>query len=300
MAGVDKIDLSILITNIDTELNNGVPVNSITPAKHNTLLSDTLTTLAFFNAIKFNIIASGEPAAGEISLDGKEFDTTTRLRISKASAQSFEVSQAIANIADGTVLHVRDYNGNFGEFKVTGKTENGAFWDVNVTPNAANPNYTPSGLQGHLTIFPAGDSANIMNSDLVANDDRSQDLDGNTLSFIGGFVELINTKIFIKNLRDLGNVSGVWDVDLLGGVDSMQAVVTGNVTLNFTNLRIGSGFINVTIGGAGGHTIGFGDKVELKDGATPQELTTTAAAKDRIFWTCDGAKVQVDIVKDLQ
>lgn len=299
MAGIDKIDLSILIASIDNDLNNGVSLKSITPAKHNDLLSNVLTTLAFFGLIKYNIIPSGSPTNGQLSLDGNAFDTATRLRISKNSAQSQSVSFAIENIGAGSVLHIRDYNGNFGEFEVSGKTENGSFWDVDVTPNSGNPNYTPTSLQGHLLIFPSGDSANIMNTDLIMNNKRTQDLNETTLKFVNGEIILgVDAKIFIDDLRDLGTTGTDLTVDLKGGADAMTVVVDDNFTIEFDQLVIGSGFINLNIGAPGNFTMTTGSTVEWGDGI-PQDISTTSGYKDRLYWTCDGLKVEVSLKNNI-
>jgi len=89
------------------------------------------------------------------------------------------------------------------------------------------------------------------------------------------------------------------DIDISTGVDAMSMTVVGNFTLNFTNLRIGSGFINTTIGGTGNYTLTTGSNIELKGGGTPQAISTVVGYKDRIHWTCDGSKVEINISTNL-
>jgi len=304
MAGTDLKSLQLIQDSNDIILNNAVADDSITPDIDNGLRADTLKTLAFFGVDKFDVIPSGVPNAGEISFNGSDFDVATSILIHKTDAHGNDLSNKLDLIDADVVLQVQDYEGNAGEWVVVSKVDNTTYFTVTVTANGSNPSYTPTSLEGFFKMTGGaggggGSNTNVMLDDLTMDTDHSQDMDSNTMTWFQGQHELSSSKIYLKALRDLGNVSGALDISLASDYDAMEMVVTGNFTINFTNLLIGSGFINVTIGGTGGYSMSFGDKIELKDNGTPIDVSKVVAQKDRIYWTCDGNKVELTISKDL-
>jgi len=290
----DKQDLSLLITDYFTLLNNGVPDNSIVPDAHRNLLENTLSTLAFFGVTKFNIIAAGNPSAGQISLLGSNFDDATSILVHKVNAHSQNVAAAISTIAGGSVIHLKDYNNNFGEFIVSGIVDSGSWFTLTVSASFSNPTYTPTGLEGFLGIMAKGDSANIMNADLAQSATRTQNMAGFDQVWFKGNHSLDESKIYIKNLRAVLIAAKVLNIDLISNVDAMTVDVNDDFTINFSNLLIGSGFINLNIVGPGNWTLTSGANVVWKN-QTPQNVTQTAGAKDRLYWTSDGVDVECAI-----
>jgi len=293
----DKQDLSLLLTDYFTLLNNGVADDSITPDAHRDLLENTLSTLAFFGVTKFNVIPSGVPSAGQISLDGSNFLTASKIFIHKVNAHSMNVEKALSTIAGGSVIHLKDYNNNFGEFTVNGIVEEATYFSLTVTPNTSNAAYVPTSLEGYLGIMAKGDSANIMNADLTASGNRLQNLDGYNMEFFKGVIVLDGVKIVIKSLEVTTINANVLEIDLIGQVDARTVDVNDDFTLNFVNMQIGSGWINLNITNGGNHTLTSGSNVVWPE-QVEQELTPTDGAKDRLYWTCDGIDVECIISKN--
>lgn len=158
MAGVDKIAGTNNESDIDAGINNGVGVGAITPALHNQLLEDVLKTAFFANAMKFTIKQSGVPSAGEISLNGDNFDTATHILISKTDDHANNISLALGLVIKDYVIQLKDYGANFGEFTVSAISDAGTYIDFTVVASGSNPSYSPTGLEGMLRIFTKNDT----------------------------------------------------------------------------------------------------------------------------------------------
>jgi len=153
MAGNDKKAGDVIETDIDNVLDNAAATASITPAAHNQILEDAFKTAFFANATKFVIIPSGDPAAGEISLDGDDFDTATTIKISKTDDHANNISLMLGLVVKNYVIQLKDYEGNFGEFTVNTISDSGTFYTLTVTASGSNPSVTPTSLEGMLRIF---------------------------------------------------------------------------------------------------------------------------------------------------
>ena len=149
----DRDDGTSVVSDIDLNLDNGVGVGSITPAIHNTLLGDAFKTASFFNGMKYVVNQSGVPSAGEISLNGGQFDTATTIHVSKTTDHSNNVGAILAFIVAGTIVHIKDFSGKFGEFTVSGVVDNGTYYTLTVTATSGNPAYAPTGLEGWCQVY---------------------------------------------------------------------------------------------------------------------------------------------------
>ena len=94
-------------------------------------------------------------------------------------------------IDSGVVIGVKDFEGNYGEFSVTGKTDNTTYFTYNVTANSNNPSYTAQGLEGYMAFNGGaggggGTNTNIIEDDLTQTANRKQDLDDNTQEWFNG------------------------------------------------------------------------------------------------------------------
>jgi hypothetical protein len=110
------------------------------------------------------------------------------------------------------------------------------------------------------------------------------DADGKIIAGSGGGGATIDP------YQDEGNVTSItWDVS--GTSTNYEATLTGDTTLNMTNVRNGDyGTLIVTQDGAGSHTLTFGvgtNKVVNGGGGAPT-LTTTAGATDILSFTYNG------------
>ncbi len=96
----------------------------------------------------------------------------------------------------------------------------------------------------------------------------------------------------IDPYQNEGNVNSItWDVS--GTSTNYEAILTGNTTLNLTNVRNGDyGTLIVTQDGVGSHTLTFGagaHRVVNGGGGTPT-LTSTAGATDILSFTYNGTR----------
>lgn len=153
MSKTDKINGISMESDIDTELNNGVPVGSITPDGHGTVLGDAFKTAFFAGVTKYKIKKSGAPAAGEISLDGGDFDTATTIQISKTDDHANDATLLLALIVKDYVIKLKDYSGKVGLYTVNTKTDSGSYYTLTVTASGSNPSYAPTGLEGFIGMF---------------------------------------------------------------------------------------------------------------------------------------------------
>ncbi len=96
--------------------------------------------------------------------------------------------------------------------------------------------------------------------------------------------------VTIDPYEDVGNVNTInWDVS--GTSTNYEATLTGNTTLNLTNVRNGDyGTLIVTQDGVGSHTLTFGAGSHrvVNGGAGIPKLTTTAGATDILSFTYNG------------
>ncbi len=98
--------------------------------------------------------------------------------------------------------------------------------------------------------------------------------------------------VTIDPYEDVGSVNAItWDVS--GTSTNYEAILTGNTTLNLTNVRNGDyGTLIVTQDGVGSHTLTFGagaHRVVNGGGGTPT-LTSTAGATDILSFTYNGTR----------
>lgn len=152
MANTDLINLQLVQDGDDVILNNGVADDSITPNVDNGLRSDNRKTLAFFGEIKYVISPSGVPSNGEITLNN-DFDTATEINVFKTDSHGKVLNEALNLIGSGSVILLGDYEGNYGSWAVTGKTDNTTYFTYTVSANANNPSYTPQSLEGIMTFY---------------------------------------------------------------------------------------------------------------------------------------------------
>ncbi len=96
--------------------------------------------------------------------------------------------------------------------------------------------------------------------------------------------------VTIDPYEDVGNVNTInWDVS--GTSTNYEATLTGNTTLNLTNVRNGDyGTLIVKQDGVGSHTLTFGSGSNrvVNGGAGIPKLTTTAGATDILSFTYNG------------
>jgi hypothetical protein len=106
-----------------------------------------------------------------------------------------------------------------------------------------------------------------------------------------GNVTVSSGGVTIDPYQDEGNVNSItWDVS--GTSTNYEATLTGDTTLNITNVRNGDyGTLIVTQDGTGSHTLSFGagiNKVVNGGGGAPT-LTATAGATDILSFTYNGS-----------
>lgn len=149
----DKINGATIESDNSTILNNGVAVGSITPNAHDSLLSNAFKTAFFAGVTKYRIIPSGVPSAGEISLNGDDMDKATTLLISETDDHGNDLSLMLTLPITGYILHLKDYEGNFGEYTVSSNIDSGGYRTITVNSSVTNSSYTPTGLEGYLSLY---------------------------------------------------------------------------------------------------------------------------------------------------
>lgn len=98
--------------------------------------------------------------------------------------------------------------------------------------------------------------------------------------------------VTIDPYEDVGSVNAItWDVS--GTSTNYEAILTGNTTLNLTNVRNGDyGTLIVTQDGVGSHTLTFGAGAHrvVNGGGGAPTLTATAGATDILSFTYNGTR----------
>jgi len=305
MANTDLINLQLVQDGDDVILNNGVADDSITPNVDNGLRSDNRKTLAFFGEIKYVISPSGVPSNGEITLNN-DFDTATEISVFKTDSHGKVLNEALNLIGSGSVILLGDYEGNYGSWAVTGKTDNTTYFTYTVSANGNNPSYTPQSLEGIMTFYGGaggggGSDTTIMDSNNTMTAARTQTLGGFTQLWQTGVFGFLNVNIApsggyssynehtVDSIEyDLGNTGTTLTLDLSKG-NYFKAVANNNFTLEFSNVPTNSGAvvegtIFITQDATGSRVLTKGTDVISSGGVTPR-LTTTASAVDMLRFT---------------
>lgn len=288
----DKKSLQLIIDDFDSALNNGVPDDSITPDIDNDLRSNALTTIAHYSVLKYNVKDGGTAsAAGDLNLNG-DFDAATEIQIFKVNAHGDDISDTLDLIDSGVVIGVKDFEGNYGEFSVTGKTDNTTYFTYNVTANSNNPSYTAQSLEGYMAFNGGaggggGSDTNIINSSLPTQTaNRQQNLGDFTQEWFNG-KHRYSQCVVVSQSVDSGNTGATLTIDLAEG-NYFIATATDNFTLEFTNAPAGSrdvvnGSIKITQDGTGSRVLTKGTDVISQGGVTPL-LSITAGAVDIVHY----------------
>jgi len=294
----DKISLEQIKTDNTLILDNSAPDDSITPSVDDDLRSNQLDTSANYGVNKFKIFPVGVPSIGEITVNNS-FDSATEISIFKINNHLFDVSGSLGVIGSGSVISLRDEEGNFGEFGVTGITDNTTYFTYTVTANPSNPSHTPTGKFGYVTIIGGagggGGGGNIIDSDNTQTALRQQDLSGFTQIFKNGILALKDNALQF-NVVGLGNSGVAKTVDFSTG-NMFSLIATGNFTLSFSNLAPMNFTIKCTQDGTGSRVITGGANV-VWGGGVVKLLSTTAGAIDIINGWCDGTNIYLSIEND--
>lgn len=236
---------------------------------------------------------SAPPSSGEIRFNNATVASATELYVFDTDANGVDRG-SIINLLEADDYFVIQENGTPGNYIVvefSSVTDNTTYVTYGINSITVVGTITSGSDFFLIPITKAGGGATpTLQSVLTAGNQTA----GNDIEVSG------SDKIYIASLRNLGNTGTSVTVDLSAGTDAMEMIVTDNFTLNFSNPTIGSGFINTYIGGAGGYTMTAGTNVELKNGGAPQTVSTVFGTKDRIYWSCDGVSVEINISKDLQ
>jgi len=287
----DKKSLQLIIDDYDAALNNGVPDDSITPDIDNDLRSNALITIAHYGVLKYNIKNSGTASsAGDLILNN-DFDAATQIDIFKVNAHNDDISDTLDLIDSGVVIGIKDFEGNYGEFTVTSKTDNSTYFSFDVTANSNNPSYTAQGLEGYMAFNGGaggggGTNTNIIKDNLTQTSNRQQDLGGNTQEWFNGKHRYAQSVVVSQSV-DSGNTGTTLTIDLSEG-NYFIATATDNFTLEFTNAPAGTrdvvnGSIKITQDGTGSRVLTKGTDVISQGGVTPL-LSITAGAVDIVHY----------------
>lgn len=295
----DKISLDQIKTDNALILDNSAPDDSITPSVDDDLRTNQLDTSANYGVNKFIIAPSGVPTSGEITVNNT-FVLATEISIFNINSHLFDVSGSLANIGNGTIIHLKDEGGNFGEFAVTVAVDNTTYWTYTVISNPSNPSYTPTSKAGYISAFGgAGTDKNIIKDDLTQTGKRTQILDGNTQNWQNGIFSLTDVTI-TQNLQSLGNTTGgLMTLDFDADLGNMFTLdITQNFTFSFTNLTTGRFFVQCIQDGTGSRTMAVGGNVKWEGGTVGALTTGVGGAIDWLEVTSDGTNIFMKITKD--
>ena len=316
----DKISLDQIKTDNAIVLDNSAPDDSITPSVDDDLRSNQLDTSAHYGVNKFIIAPSGVPTSGEITVNNT-FTLATSISIFKINNHLFDISGALALIDNGSVISLKDEDGNFGEFNVTGQTDNTTYFTYTVTANAANPSYNPTSKAGFISVTGGagggGGGGSIMSADDTMTANRSQDLDGFFQTWDDGtFVTTgvnhaksggntsADSHTYSSANYSLGNTSTALDIDLSKG-NYFRCTATDNFTLDFSNEPSSAdlrGYILIVQDGTGSRVLTLGTDVISPAQITPL-LTTTAGAADIVEFTYNlslGKLIITGVINDVK
>ena len=205
------------------------------------------------------------------------------LNLNTTLANDNVLTQVLVRAADGTVKY-KDV-ASFTDLTVTGGTydiNTGIVTFVNNTGSTFEVSGFASGMTDSYTTT-ATTSGNIINF--------NNNIQGSNLYSVDLTPMLSSVGVTIDPYQLEGNVNIInWDVS--GTSTNYEATLTGDTTLNMSNVRNGDyGTLIVTQDGTGSHTLTFGTgthKVVNGGGGTPT-LTATAGAVDVLSFTYNGS-----------
>jgi hypothetical protein len=137
MADLKSIDT--LRANLDNGISGSSPNASITGAVTNSILRDSMDTVAGF-ASGFSFVAKkdGNPKAGEFSWNNSNVNGATTLLISKTESYGGDIGFFLERLRNNFIFYYKDDQGKFAFYSVQNVSDQGTYYSLSVTNNTGS------------------------------------------------------------------------------------------------------------------------------------------------------------------